>query len=322
MSDVSGILDVVTVVGNPIRWQTRIDHAVASVESWLREPNVRVTLVECAYGARGYDLAAFAAKHQGRVIHVPVRARTLAWNKESCLNVGISRLPPDACYVGTFDADVVFRRPGWANEAIHALQLYPIVQPWSTAYDLGPNDEHMQVHRSFASLHSEGQPVVAGGSKFWKFDGGPYEYAHTGYAWCWTADILDKIGGLFEHALMGSGDHHMGHGIVGSIAASIPDFVSDSYRAMLNAWEGRVQAHAGGRLGYVPGTIEHFFHGKKASRQYNGRWQMFEKYAFDPITDVKRNRYGVLEFSGNNPDLEREWHAYLRARDEDVNSLL
>jgi hypothetical protein len=48
---------------------------------------------------------------------------------------------------------------------------------------------------------------------------------------------------------------------------------------------------------------------------------MFERHKFDPTTDVKRNRWGVLDFAGNKPDLEREWDAYLRSRNEDVNSI-
>jgi hypothetical protein len=41
-----------------------------------------------------------------------VRATTLAWSKENCLNIGISRLPHDAKYIGTFDANIHFRKPG------------------------------------------------------------------------------------------------------------------------------------------------------------------------------------------------------------------
>jgi hypothetical protein len=39
-----------------------------------------VTIVEVAHSARGYDLADLS-EHM-RVMHVPVRATTLAWSKE------------------------------------------------------------------------------------------------------------------------------------------------------------------------------------------------------------------------------------------------
>ena len=48
---------------------------------------------------------------------------------------------------------------------------------------------------------------------------------------------------------------------------------------------------------------------------------MFLDSGFDPSIDLKRNTYGVLEFSGAQPNLERAFDRYLRAREEDVNTL-
>ena len=81
---------------------------------------------------------------------------------------------------------------------------------------------------------------------------------------------------------------------------------------MLEAWQRRARHAVNGRIGYVPGTIEHRFHGAKVNRQYWDRWQMFLRHGFDPITDLKRNTWGVLEFAGNKPELEHEWDQYLR----------
>jgi hypothetical protein len=53
----SDTLHIVTTVANPIRWKSRILLARAAIVDWLREPNVHVTIVEVAHGARGYDLA-------------------------------------------------------------------------------------------------------------------------------------------------------------------------------------------------------------------------------------------------------------------------
>ena len=48
---------------------------------------------------------------------------------------------------------------------------------------------------------------------------------------------------------------------------------------------------------------------------------MFFNSGFDPAVDLKRNTYGVLEFSGAKPALERAFDRYLRTREEDVNTL-
>jgi hypothetical protein len=71
----------------------------------------------------------------------------------------------------------------------------------------------------------------------------------------------------------------------------------------------------------VPGTIEHYFHGKKTDRKYMDRWQMIIEHQFDPDMDIKPNAWGVLELAGNKPGLQHDLDAYFRLRNEDVNSL-
>jgi hypothetical protein len=43
-------LYVVAYVANPLRWKSRVALARAAIADWLKEPNVHVTLAECAYG--------------------------------------------------------------------------------------------------------------------------------------------------------------------------------------------------------------------------------------------------------------------------------
>ena len=190
------------------------------------------------------------------------------------------------------------------GRTLAALDLYPVAQPWDVAYDLGPHDEHIQLHRSFASVWHAGVPVVADRSRFWKFSGGDYDYPHPGYAWAWQRRALDRIGGLFEVGGMGSGDHHMALGMVGRAEASLPGGVSANYRSAVLTWSARAAAEINGKLGFAHGAIEHPFHGRKGDRGYESRWDMFLAHGFDPLTDLKRNTHGVIEFAGNKPDLE------------------
>jgi hypothetical protein len=120
---------------------------------------------------------------------------------------------------------------------------------------------------------------------------------------------------------MGSGDHHMALGMVGDYRASLPGGVSVGYQNAVASWSARACAEINGKLGFAHGTIEHPFHGRKGDRGYQSRWSMFLISGFDPATDLKRNSYGVLEFAGNKPDLERAFDRYLRSREEDVNTL-
>jgi hypothetical protein len=163
--------------------------------------------------------------------------------------------------------------------------------------------------------------VVATGDKFWKFNGGYAEYPHPGYAWAATRQALEWVGGLIDFAGMGAGDHHMALSLVGAADRSVPGGVSASYQRLLYQWQDRARQHINGNIGYVPGTIEHAFHGAKPKRQYLERWDMFLRHCFDPDTDLKRNTFGVNELAGNKPELRRELDLYFRQRDEDANTL-
>jgi hypothetical protein len=308
-------LDVVTVYANPLRWESRLK-LYREFETEMLAAGVRLTVVECAYGDRPFEIEAKPGLNV-----VQVRSKTLVWNKECLINIGISRLPHDWKYVAWIDADVSFRKACWATETIHALQQYYIVQPWDVAYDLGPHDEHMAAHKSFLSQWWAGKPVCADGKGFWSFEGGPYDYPHSGYAWAATRQAIDWLGGLFAVAAAGAGDHHMALALVGKAERSLPGGISASYHRHLIAWQDRAVRLINGNLGFVQGTIEHSFHGRKVDRKYVDRWAMLLEHGFDPDTDLKTNSWGVFELAGNKPGLTLDMDRYFRARNEDINSL-
>jgi hypothetical protein len=308
---------IATAVANPLHWGTRISLAKAAIASWLTEPNVNVVLTECLFGSdTDYLLSGLASD---RVTHIGVRANTAAWAKENLLNLAIAKMPSTALKIATIDADVTWRQPGWALRTVQALNLYQVVQPWTQALDLGPQDQVMATHTSFASVWHAGKPIVPIGTKFWTDSN--YTYPHPGYAWAWQRNILDDIGGLYEQAGMGAADHTMAVALTGKWQLGVNKGMGAGYRASVGAWSDRAYALVKGKLGFTGDTIEHPFHGKKVNRGYQNRWTMFVDAGFDPTADLKKNTYGVLEFSGNKPALELQWLNYLRSRDEDVNSL-
>jgi len=298
-------LHVVTAVANPLRWQSRM-RLFRDFERHMLESGVQLTIVECAYGDRPHEIVPAAG-----VRHLPVRARTMVWTKENLLNIGIASLPADWKYVAWIDADIAFRRPDWAAETVHALQLHPVVQPWSDCYDLGPNGEHMAVHRSFCRIWQDGGAVGTGYGTF----------AHPGYAWAATRQALDWVGGLVETAALGAADPHMALALVGQVERSLPAGITNGYRRPLLRWQARAQQHIAGNVAALSGTIEHTWHGAKSRRRYIERWDVLTRNAFDPDEDLKRNVWGVLELAGNKPALRRDMEAYFRQRDEDSNAM-
>ncbi|MBV9861870.1 MAG: hypothetical protein JO267_06955 [Alphaproteobacteria bacterium] len=302
------LLDVIAVYNNPVRWTSRL-RLFRAFEQHMLDSGVRLTTVECAYGERPWDLP-----ERDDVRRVRVRAHTLLWIKENLVNLGIAQLPGDWRYLAWIDADIRFRKPGWAAETVHALQQYDIVQPWADCYDLGPDDDHLETHRSFCKIWHQGGPI------YYPPRHG-YSFAHCGYGWAARRRALDEVGGLIDTAVLGAGDHHMALALIGRVRDSVPGGVSAGYLAPLLRWQERALRHVNLNLGYVPGTIEHFWHGPKGSRNYVGRWTILTGNDFDPATDLKRNIWGVHELAGNKPDLRLAIDRYFRSRDEDATTI-
>ncbi len=306
------LLHVFTSRFNPIRWETPDKHCKDWLEHML-DSGVKVHVVECQYGQRP-----FAWQDTKHIEFVGVRASSPAWCKENLINIAIQRAP-EAENICWLDSDVFFEKAGWAAETVHALQLYHWVQPWSQAIDRGPNGEVLnngQAFRSFTHQYETGEPLIPH-KHGWKGYG--HHYPHPGYAWATRRAILDMTGGLFELAGMGAADHMMALALVGKASAAAPPSIAGRFIEHLMRWQARVRVATHGRIGYVHQVINHRFHGAKKSRQYLDRWNMFLRHQFNPDADLKRNSYGVLEWSCNKPELEREWMLYLRSRQEDGN---
>ena len=101
-----------------------------------------------------------------RVTHIEARATTMAWTKENLLILGGLNLPEEAEKITTLDAEVTFRHGGRAREIPSKLDLYPVVQPWDTACDLGPRDVHIETHKSLAAIFHSGAPLTPSGDTF------------------------------------------------------------------------------------------------------------------------------------------------------------
>jgi hypothetical protein len=306
-------LTVVTAVANPARWKSRIE-LYRQFERHMLDSGVNLTTVECVYGDHAPEIAPAPG-----VKHVVVHASGVhkVWNKECLLNLGIAASPA-AKYIAAFDADITFRSKGWAQETLDALQHFHVIQPWSYCYDLGPHGEHLAAHRSFADLFfQKGHAGVHQGPNAT----GGYQFGHPGYAWAYTRQALEWLGGLIETAALGAADHHMALALVGRVNETIPGNLTDGYKRPLLQWQGRAAQHIAGHIGRLHGTIEHGWHGSKDKRAYVSRWEILARNQFDPETDLKRNTYGVLELAGNKPRLSRDIHAYFHSRDEDANSM-
>lgn len=306
-------LYVIGVCSNPVRYHSRYRIAREWIEHMLQTPNVHLCIVEAAFGDRHHELAELEC---GNFSLLRVRTHSEAWIKENMLNLGYRHLVPrDAKYVAWIDMDVFFRDPHWAQETIHQLQHYEVVQPWADCADLGYQGNILQHFKSFGKQHQRRIPKQMHPSQ-------PYEYAHSGFAWAATRRFCEGMlgaggpGPFMDWPILGSADHHMAFAMIGEVNHTIHGGMSPAFFRKCREWQDRAVRLTHKEVGFVNTRIEHQFHGPKKRRYYRERWELILGDKYNPDKDLRYDEQGVLSLCGNDK-LEHEIRRYNRSRFED-----
>lgn len=327
-------LYVVTSLFNPVRYRSRWKLFERFQAHVATQGNQAVLYSgEVAFGDRAFAIPAPAVDvlDPQPQRHFQWRSWHELWLKENTLNLLVQRLPPDWKYVAWIDADVAFARPDWANETLHQLQHYGMVQMWTDAVDLSSKHELLARSSGYAWCYrNEGRPGIPslaearGAGHYYAVPGkGPrtrpaHWFWHPGYAWACRRDVWEAMGGLVDWALLGSADRFMADASAYKLTTPWPNYTGETERRWLLSWQQRLQEHLRGNVGYVSGTLMHYWHGPKAARGYNERGQVLIDCRFDPEHDLVRDSQGLYRLRGNKPALRDKIQAYFRARQEDA----
>lgn len=304
-------LHIVGVVSNAVRFHSRYRLAREWIKEMAVTKNVTLHVVEAAFGDRCLELKELC--DELGVDFMSVRTNSEIWIKENMINIGMRSVLvryPTAKYLGWVDADVFFRDPNWAQETMHQLQHFPVVQPWSDCADLGFQGNILQHFKSFGIQHQRRVPKQKHPNQK------EYQYAHSGFAWCCTRQFFEAIEGLMDFPILGSADHHMAFGMIGEVMDTVHGGMSDAFKRKAKEWEAKAMRACKREVGFVMGRIEHGFHGPKKRRYYRERWQILIDHAFNPDTDLVKDGQGVLQLVGK-PALEQAIRLYNRSRYED-----
>ncbi len=311
-------LHVVTAVFNSARYRSRwrLHEDFARMVS---DAGATLTTVEVAFGERAHALEPLFDGHAV----VRLRTQSELWLKECAINLGVQRLPPDWRYVAWVDADLTFARPDWADETVHRLQHWPVVQMWSEAQDMTPDHEVLHRWRSLMRVRESGRtitPPLPGATA-----ASPYPYAaaagwypHAGYAWAARREAWDALGGLFDMAVLGAADWHMAHALLGHVGYTMHRRYTPGYKALLREWEARATRSIRQNVGMVPGLVLHHWHGPKASRRYQTRDSILVECGYDPHVDLKRDWQGLWQLTGRSTTLRDKARRYFHERNEDA----
>jgi hypothetical protein len=295
-------LHVVAVVSNPCNFKIRYKLTNEFMKRMEAEPNVIAYLVELVYGDQPFEVTSSKNKR-----HLQVRTDVAPlWHKENMINLGVRHLlPSNWKAMAWIDADVEFDSAHWASDALKVLNGgRDFVQLFSHCIDMDFNKQIMNTFTSFGYQYTK---------NFKKGTG--QHYWHPGFAWACNRRAYDKMGGIFEEGILGSGDNIMCHTFIKKAPDSLKKGMSQEYFDFVVNFQNKMQ---GITLGYIPGSIRHFFHGKKENRNYYGREDILIKYQYNPYTFIEQDSRGLLIPTKICPkEFLHDIMAYFSGRNED-----
>ena len=117
------------------------------------------------------------------------RSRDVLWQKERLLNLTIDRVPDRYTKIAWIDADMLFDNARWAVEASDRLDEFPVIQLFSHAIRLRPNETSYfgggERYRSFGFTRAA-LPALSRLRYL--------IHGHTGFAWAADRQLLSGLG--------------------------------------------------------------------------------------------------------------------------------
>lgn len=296
-------LNVIIVISNPCLYAKRyilLKEFVKRIEE--EEEFVNLFIVEMTYKNQKYIITQKNNKN-----HLQLNTDVPIWHKENMINLAIKYLlPKNYKAFAWIDADIEFENNSWALDTLKILNgSKDVVQLFSHAVDMNQDFSNINIFNSFGYSYSKNKKYTSKGIDYW----------HPGYAWAITRKAYEKIGGLYDKGVLGSGDNIIALSFINKAQNMNNVNYHEDYNNSMIEYQQKASKL---RLGYTPGVIRHHYHGTKQNRQYSERWKILMNHKYSPITDLTYDKKGILipteQFSD---EFKEDILNYFRERKED-----
>ena len=241
--------------------------------------------------------------------HYKIFFEDVLWIKENLLNIVLQQTPQWK-YAAWVDKDIKFIESNWATNTIKELNGCDVLQPFDRCVYLDKRGLHSTEDTNFFNKldkKKSGTISFCCGA----LGKGPKNGAamHPGQAWAINRTFFNKFGKLFERGIIGGGDcviveairQNKNHPIYKHYGQPFFDFC-DNFKDV--------------KIGYVPGTIYHRYHGNLRTRKYHSRMDLFTKYKFDVSTDLKLLPGGQIQLSSSGKHYSQYIENFFNTRTE------
>ncbi len=292
-------LHVIMVVSNPCSFNRRYHLAKEFMSRMRLESSICLYVVELCYQNQPFVLTNATDPH-----HLQLRTESPLWHKENMINCGTRMLPVDWKALAWIDADIEFESSTWSTDCLKLLNGYAdIVQLFSHAVDMDCDEVAMNLATSAGYQYEKGIQKRVG-----------INYWHPGYAWACTRHAYETMGGLYENAILGSGDNIMMCSLLGQVEQAIHVNNDPEYKKEVFAFQSKVKSL---RFSYVPGVIRHYYHGAKVNRRYKERWQILVEHGYVPELHLEKKEGLLVPSPKCPPQLLADILKYFKERNED-----
>lgn len=252
-------------------------------------------------------------------ILLQVEGGSVLWQKERLLNLALKSLPAEAVDVAWIDCDVVFEDAAWKEKTQSMLQSCAIIQLFSDMIDLPAHIEDPLADcviaskpRGIVSLAAEPQLAA-----FDVAERAGKRPVMRGLAWAAKKDLLIRHG-FYDAMICGSGDRAMAFALYGRYQEVMDSlYANEMQRGHFLRWAKPFHDAVAGRVGCLPGSVRHLWHGDITHRGWASRYRMLAEFNFNPDEDIRTSASGVWELTARQDDLAQRLLQYFISRRED-----
>jgi hypothetical protein len=306
----------VTSFFNPTRYGNKYKNYQIFREKSQKQ-GLKLITVEMAFGDDLFEL-----KEGDADILVQLRTdkRNILWQKESLLNIGLSKLPKDCDKIAWLDSDVIFKNQNWVEETSKLLEEYVVVQPFSDVIRLQRGIKDIDNSIKFSRGTGNGQIVHSAAYGVAQINKGIISdltwHGHTGFAWAARREVFNSDP-FYDRMILGGGDQLIANAFYGK--TNFRTNKNYPFKMILkeDQWLLRHYNLVKKSVYYTSGTLLHLWHGQQSSRHYSTRDSLLDIHSFNPDVDVEYDINNTLVWATDKPKLHRAVKKYFWLRNED-----
>ena len=302
----------ITCYFNPMGYQRRLTNFRIFRDS-LQIPLVAV---ELAYGSK-FDLQANDAE-----ILIQLPSGAVLWQKERLLNVALRALPSSCRKVAWLDCDIFFGSPDWIERANSLLDRFALIQLFRQVHNLGrqwvpgkvcaADVEYTRPSAAFSLASGVSAAMCLG-----------HLLAHrkgtsaAGFAWAAHRDLLDRHS-FYDACIVGGGDRAMAcaaHRCFDELMQR--HYMNGHERQRYITWAEPYYETVQAENAFLDTDIFHLWHGDIDKRKSYSRHEGFQRFQFNPYTDIAIGEGGSWRWNSDKPEMHQYVREYFASRQED-----